>query len=65
MRRTKLYFEDGFQTIIEHEKPYVPYQEELIAAHGHIIDFKLLPVEEVNYDYPVARISRSKEHGIM
>ena len=55
MRRTKLYFEDGFQIIIEHEKPYVPYQEELIAAHGHIIDFKLLPDKEVNDEFPNAR----------
>ena len=48
MRRTKLYFEDGFQVIIEHEKPYVPYQEELILKHGHIVDFKILPSREDN-----------------
>ena len=48
MRKTKLYFEDGFQVIIEHEKPYVPYQEELIAKHGHVVDFNILPSEEVN-----------------
>ncbi len=48
MRKTKLYFEDGFQVIIEHEKPYVSYQEELIAKHGHIVDFNILPSEEVN-----------------
>ena len=61
MRRTKLYFEDGFQTIIEHEKPYVPYQEGLIVAHGHIIDFKLLPDKEVNDEFPNARYSYKSE----
>lgn len=50
MRRTKLYFEDGFVVVVEHVSPYVPYQEELIAKHGHIVDFKLLPEGESAYD---------------
>ena len=49
LKKVRLYFEDGFSTIVEFVSNYVPYQEELIARHGMIVDFKFLK-EDKNDD---------------
>ena len=46
LKKVRLYFEDGFSTIIEFVSNYVPYQEELIARHGMIVDFKFLKEDD-------------------